>query len=189
MRVGPQTGQRRRRSDRDDGDSENDDDDEDPPDDRGPRSRWTVASLSAIDRRTLNKFPPPHLDGSNNDDAVDSEVYFNVAAAKYAELGIWSDEEKERDDGVAGDEEEEAGVDLDVNHKRVLVEADGEIGEDGEVEEVEEVASGQDVVDLGAMHRGAYVPFTIGSSDPCPICARPERLLQHWMCGHCGFGT
>ncbi len=131
MRVGPQTGQRRRRSDRDDGDGgndDNDDDDEDPPDDRGPRSRWTVASLSAIDRHTLNKFPPPHPNGKNNNEAVDSEVYFNVAAAKYAELGIWSDEEKDRDDGVAGGDEEEEGVYLDVNHKRVLVEADGGVG-------------------------------------------------------------
>ncbi len=43
-------------------------------------------------------------------------------------MGVWSDEDENGDDGVAGDEEEEGGVYLDVNHKRVLVEADGEVG-------------------------------------------------------------
>ena len=56
---------------------------------------------------------------------------------------------------------------------------------DNEEGRVEETA----MPNLSANHMGTYVPITMGPSDPCPICALPERLLQQGMCGHCGFGT
>lgn len=54
---GPSIGQRRRRSKQDDSSSSKEDNDK--PDDHGPRRKWTVDSLSAIDRRTVDQFPPP----------------------------------------------------------------------------------------------------------------------------------
>ena len=54
--------------------------------------------------------------------------------------------------------------------------------------------NGESLVDETAMagleyRQGSFAPITIGPSDPCPICARPEHLLQEGMCGNCGFGT
>ena len=83
--------------------------------------------MSAIDRQTLEKYPPPRQDGTGNNEAAGNSVQFNVAAGKYVEMGLWSDAEEDEDDEVDGDDEEDGGVRLDANYKRVVVENDGEV--------------------------------------------------------------
>ena len=93
---------RRRRDDENGGHDGDDDDDEDGPgpDDLGPRSKWSVGRLSHIDRQTLDTYPPPRSDGSGNDEAIEGDIQFDAAVAKFVEMSLWSEGDDNGDDGV-----------------------------------------------------------------------------------------